>query len=242
MDVDKSNESARNINQKKREMEIEEQRQQLEMNRVQRERKKNIEAEREKGEKEVVEISKAANNQMDQLKKLNSERVQALNVSQQKNYEDLAGKTAEDLKRLQGESVKVINDHKAGTMEKIRNVTDKGDDPFYKMKSMNPVLAENDKDYTIKVNLPEHEAKHVFVAAEGPYIKLSLSRRFQDNLKNEEEKRTTLTNSFQSVVEQVAMPGAYDAKKIERSYADGVLTIKAPKVIFGDSGKKLTEI
>jgi hypothetical protein len=31
------------------------------------------------------------------------------------------------------------------------------------------------------------------------------------------------------------MPGAYDAKKIERSFENGVVSIKVPKLVFGAS-------
>ncbi len=68
--------------------------------RAARDRQKAVEAEREKGEKEVVEISKAANNQMEVIKKINSDRVHALDENTQKNYQTLALRTSEDLKRL----------------------------------------------------------------------------------------------------------------------------------------------
>jgi HSP20 family molecular chaperone IbpA len=237
MEVDKS---AAAVQQKKHEQELESQRLQMDLARATRDREKLLAAEREKGEKQLVEISQQANNQLESTKKLNSERVHALSDNTQKNYEALALKTAEEIKHVDAEAFKAIQDRKAGTMEKIRNVTTQSEDPFYRMKSLNPVLAESESAYTIKVNLPEHEAKNLFVSGEGPYIKISLARRFQDDVKSQEEgaKRATHTNSYQSVVEQIAMPGAYDAKKIERTYQDGVVSIKVPKVAFGEPEKK----
>lgn len=232
------NSAAKAIAQKKTESEIEEQRLQMELARAAKERQRLIGAEREKTEKQLVEISQQASNQMEASKKLNNERVRALNDNSQKHFEELAASTAKDLQRLDAESLKTIQDHKAGAMEKIRNVTTQSEDPFYRLKGMNPALTETEKDFTIRVSLPEHEAKNLFVAGEGPYIKLSLARRYQDSAKNEEEKRVTKTNSFQSVVEQVAMPSAYDAKKIERLYENGVVTIKIPKLIFGEEAQK----
>ncbi|MGZ3651541.1 MAG: Hsp20 family protein [Bdellovibrionota bacterium] len=239
MEVDKSgadNSAAARIATKKNQQEVEEQRAQMELGRMQRDREKALEAEREKGDRAVVEISNAASNQLDAAKKINSARVQALSDNQQKSYEALATKTAEDLKRLDSQAFNAIEDHKAGTMEKIANVTQRGEDPFYRLKSLNPVVATGEAAYTISVSLPEHEAQNLFVSGEGPYVKLSLARRFQDHAAAPEGGRVTRTNSYQSVVEQVAMPGAYDAKKIERTYKDGVVTITIPKAGFGPPG------
>jgi len=239
MEVDKSgadNASAARIASKKNQQEVEEQRAQLELARVQRDREKALDVERQKGDRAVVEISNAANNQIDSAKKINSARVQALSDNQQKSYEALASKTADDIKRVDSQAFNTIEDHKAGAMEKIANVTRRGEDPFYHLKSLNPVLATGDAAYTISVNLPEHEAQNLFVSGEGPYVKLSLARRFQDHAAAPEGNRVTRTNSYQSVVEQVAMPGAYDAKKIERNYKDGVVTITIPKAGFGPPG------
>jgi len=233
------NAQARNLSQKKREAEVEEQRHQTELNRLKSDRQKAIESEREKGDKQLVEISQSANNQMDTAKKVNSGRVQDLNENNQKHYEELAHTTASELKRIDDQAFKTIQDVKTGQMEKIRNVTDLSADPFYRLKGLNPALSENEKEYTIKVNLPEHEAKNLFVSGEGPHVKISLARRYEDSAKNEEGNLNTRTNSYQSVVESMAMPGPYDAKKIERSFKDGVVTIKVPKLVFGEPAVKV---
>jgi HSP20 family molecular chaperone IbpA len=232
MDVDNS--ASLRIAQKKNQQEIEEQRAQMELGRAARDRQVAVEGEREKTERQIVEISKAANNQLDSAKKMNSDRVHALSENQQKSYLDLASKTADDLKRLDKQALDTIEIHKASTLDKIKTVTDRGEDPFYKLKGLDPVLSTSDAAYTIKVPMSEHEAQNLFITGEGKYVKLSLARRFQDHASMPEGGRVTSTNSYQSVVEQIAMPGAYDAKKITRSYADGVVTINIPKMGFQD--------
>ncbi len=224
--------SGRLVAKKKRDAEIEEQRLQMDLARQARENKKAAESVRDKGEKEVVEISNAASQQMEAMKKLNSDRVHALGDNSQKHYESLASTTAAEIARIDKQAFDAIQNRKAAGMEKIRNVTDRSEDPFYRLKSLNPVLGEADTNYTVKVSLPEHEAKNLFISGEGQYVKLSLARRFQDDVKDLENARTTKTSSFQSVSEQIAIPGAYDGKKISREYKDGVVTITIPKVDF----------
>jgi HSP20 family molecular chaperone IbpA len=229
--------AAQRIAQKRQAQELEEQRVQLEIGRAQRERSKLAEAEREKTDHELVEISKNATNQVEASRKLNADRIHALDANQQKNYEALAAKTSEQLKALDSQAKQTIEAHKFGTMDKIASITDRGQDPFYHLKSLNPVMTETEGGWTIAVPLPEHEAQNLFVSGEGPYIKLALARRFQDNAKAPEGGRSTMTANYQSVVEQIAMPAAYDAKKIERSYANGVMTLKVPKLKFSEASK-----
>ena len=105
MEVDKSsaeNAAAQRIAQKRQQQEIEEQKVALETARAQRERAKAVEAEKEKTDRALVEISKNAANQMDTARKLNTERVHALSENQQKSYDALSKKTAEELQRLDG--------------------------------------------------------------------------------------------------------------------------------------------
>lgn len=226
---------ARYLAQKKREAEAEEQRLQLELNRVTRDRKEAISAEQEKKDNELVEISERATGQMEAIKRQNSDRIKALNLKNQQDFEVLATKTADDLKRIDTDAFNTIQTHRLDTMERIRNVTSRSEDPFYRLKSLNPLVGENAKEYTIQVKLPKHEAEHVFVAGEGPAVKVSLARRFEENVKSPEGNRATKTSSYQSVTEQVHIPGPYDVRKISQEYQDGILTIRLPKTNFGEA-------
>lgn len=185
-------------------------------------------AAKEKGDKEVVAISKAGEKQAELARTMNSERVRTLSENHSQNYQKLADSTAAEIKRLDTEALKAIEGHKAANMERIRSITEQ-EDPFYRIKSLSPTLSENDKEYVVKVAVPEHEAKNLFISGEGQALKLSLGRRFQDQTRNEEESRVTKTSSYQTVVETLVIPGPYDAKKIHREYADGFVTIKMPK-------------
>ncbi len=235
MEVDKStaNETqARNLAKKKRDAEIEEQRIQLELGRAAKERAKLVEAEREKGDKELVEISAAANAQMEGIKKMNTDRVKLLGDNTNKHYEDLAARTSEEIRLADQKAMDTIEAKKLSSMDKIKQVTDRSQDPFYQLKTLNPAFSESEKEFTVKVALPPHEAKNLFVSGEGQYLKLSLARRFQENSVNPESKKETKTNSYQSIVEQIPLPAAYESRKISRDYKDGVVTITVPKTDF----------
>jgi HSP20 family molecular chaperone IbpA len=197
------------------------------------ERKLALDAAHDKTEHDLVEISREADNQIAATKKLQTDRLRSLNENSQKHYEEIADRTADQIKRISDGSLKLINQRSNESMERIRFVTERANDPFYHVQSLNPELSENEKEFLIKVKLPEHEAKNLLITGDGPYVKITLSRRFQETAKSETPGRSTQTNSFQSVVEAVPMPSAYDARGIARDYADGTVTVRIPKMKFG---------
>jgi len=194
---------------------------------------------KEKTDKELVAISKAGENQAEMVKKLNSDRIQSLNDNTQKNFLELSASTAKEISRLNADALKTIEDHRAGTMEKVTSVTSVSEDPFYRIKSLNPSLAEGEREFTVKVALAPHEANNLFVTGEGQGVKLSLARRFQEQVKNGEQALTTKTSSYQTVVETLNLPGAINAKGIRRDYADGIVTITVPKAGLVSEGIEL---
>jgi HSP20 family molecular chaperone IbpA len=175
---------------------------------------------------------------MDNTKKLNSERVRMLNESTQKNFEDLAKVTADQIRDLNNNALKAVESKRQSSMETLKFVENQKEDPFYHLKTLNPVLGESDKEYTVKLALPEHEAKNLLVSGEGQSLKVTLARRFQEELKNPETASSTHTKSYQSVVESLAIPGPYETRKISREYIDGILTIRLPKLGAVNPGSK----
>lgn len=221
--------AAQQLAKKRQELEDMQNSLEVEKARLARQKGRDLEAAKEQSDKELVEISKMGAAQVEQSRKMNSERIRQMNENQQKDYEKLAATTAEEVKRLKADSLKAIEDHRASTTERVRYVTDQTEDPFYRLKTLNPVLTETDTEFRVKLSLPEHEARNVFVAGEGQSLKISLARQFQEKARNEVGDRSTKTASYQSIVETLALPGAVDAKGIKRDYADGVLTLIVPR-------------
>lgn len=234
MAVDKaelSESQSRALAQKRQAVQNEENSLEADRARAARARIKEAQLEKDKTDKQIVEISKAAETQVESIKKMNSERVKSLNENSEKNYVAVAASTAEKIKGLEQDALKVIADHNASSMERLKFVTDQSEDPFYRVKSLNPVLGESEKEFTIKVSLPEHEAQNVFASGEGDKVKIALSRRYQNGVEDKENSRATKTHSYQTIVEQFEMPSAFETKKIFKEYKDGILTVHVPKKI-----------
>jgi HSP20 family molecular chaperone IbpA len=220
---------ARILAQKKRALEDEKNAIEADRARAERERGKQSTSIKEKIDKEIVEISKQGEKQAELVKKLNSDRVQSLNENTQKEYLKIADTTAKEIQRLDVDAMNKINNHRNDRLEKLKLFEDKGEDPFYRLKGLNPVLSETEKEFTVKIAIAPHEAQNLYVSGEGTNLKLSLARRFQDQVKDLEKLSSTKTSSYQTVVETLTLPSGFEPKAIRREYADGVLSIFVPK-------------
>ncbi|MCO5141538.1 MAG: Hsp20/alpha crystallin family protein [Oligoflexia bacterium] len=236
MSVEKTNNTdsqAKYLAQKRRELEDEKNALELERSRMETARSKIIKDETDKTERSLVEISKNAEQKYEIAKKINSDRVHQLNNSSQEHYQKLADSAQKQMQLIDNVAEKTINDHRLTSMEKIRQITEQSEDPFYRIQSLNPEVSEDDSIYKVNIKLPKHELENLFVVGEGNTLKVSLSRRFQEAGENPEAGRKTKTNSYQSVVEQIALREPIDVKKIQKTYSEGMVTITAPKIKAG---------
>jgi HSP20 family molecular chaperone IbpA len=220
---------ARILAQKKRAIDDEKNALEADRARAERERGKQATVVKEKIDKEIVEISKQGEKQAELVKKLNSERVQSLNDNTQKEYLRIADNTAKEIQRMDADALNKINNHRNDRLEKLKLFEDRSEDPFYRLKGLNPVLSETEKEFTVKIAIAAHEAQNLYASGEGTSLKLSLARRFQDQVKDLEKLSSTKTSSYQTVVETLTLPSGFEPKGIRREYADGVLTLFVPK-------------
>jgi len=233
MNVDGAGESqARQLAKKRKE--VEDEKNALETDKARTTRQREIEKRlaHERTNKDIVEISKSGEQQMDMAKKMNSERIRSINENTQKNFEKVAQEAAAGIGLAKEESVKMIEDLKRSNMERVQLTTDQAQNPFYRVNTLSPVISEGELGYTVKVAMPEEEAKNLFISGNGTNsLKLSLARKFQDTAKFPEEARSTKTSNFQTIVETLHFTDAFDAKGLNKEYADGIVTISLPKLI-----------
>lgn len=235
--VDKAADSQnRHLAQKRREMESQANAFEVDKAHAERLQAKQVAEQKEKADREMVQISKTAEKQVETVRKLNTDRIHTLNENTQKHFETLSLATADEIRRLDASAAKAISDHRSGSMERILNVATQTEDPFYRIRSLSPVVSENETAFELKVALPEHEARNVLVSGEGQSVKLTLARRFQEKVKDAESQRTTKTSSYQTVVEQIDLPSAFNARGIAKDYQDGVLTVRVPKALRVPTG------
>jgi len=88
-------------------------------------------------------------------------------------------------------------------------------------------ITENDKEYTIRADLPEVKQKDIDVSVSNGVLMLSGERRYEKSTEDEKEHhRETFHGSFQR---SFAVPEDVDVESIKADTKDGVLVVHLPK-------------
>lgn len=88
-------------------------------------------------------------------------------------------------------------------------------------------ITENDKEYTIKADLPEVKKDDIDVTVKNGVLTLSGERRYEKSSEDEKEhRRETFHGSFQR---SFSVPEDVDVDGIKADSRDGVLIVHLPK-------------
>jgi HSP20 family molecular chaperone IbpA len=231
MDIDSVNANSaasQRIKQKRRELEDLENTLTKEKIQAESAGRKEIQAVNEKNSESLVKISKEGERLAEALRTQHRAQIQQVNEQQFDSYQKVAGNAAEQLKLMDEESRNQLLNFKKSAMEKVKSSADKATDPFYRLKSFDATIAEDETSFKIRIKLPAHEAENVYLATEGKQLKLSLARTFGDKAEIE-PNHTNRTYSYQTILESFTLPAAVSPKNMTRDYKDGVLTIQLKK-------------
>lgn len=88
-------------------------------------------------------------------------------------------------------------------------------------------IEEDDKAYTIKVEIPEVSRKDVKIDVDSGMLTLSGERRHEKEEKSKKYHR--VERSYGSFLRSFAIPSDVDESKIRATFADGMLHVVMPK-------------
>jgi HSP20 family protein len=88
-------------------------------------------------------------------------------------------------------------------------------------------IAEDDKEYTIKVELPEVKKEDVRVSVEGGVLSITGERKAETEEKNKKYHR--IERSYGSFVRSFTLPEGVAGDRVNAEFKDGVLKVHLPK-------------
>jgi HSP20 family protein len=89
-------------------------------------------------------------------------------------------------------------------------------------------IVENDKEYTIRADLPEVKKEDIEITVEAGVLTISGERRYEKSSdKEKEHRRETFYGSF---TRSFTLPDGTDDSAIQAESKDGVLVVHIPKV------------
>ena len=126
--------------------------------------------------------------------------------------------------RFEADVKKVVD--KTSSDKKL--VEDKSADPFYRVEKLNPKMAEDAKDVTVSLAIPEHEKENVILSTQGRQIKLTLTRKYSEMITSNDGSIDKSTRS-ELFSKEFGTKDILNPREITQTYEDGVLTYKIKK-------------
>lgn len=142
--------------------------------------------------------------------------------------EQMQKESEQTIGNISSKAQKEINKLKESESKDKNLIKEKTKDPFYSMTNLNPRLINNEKEYLLRLSVPEHEKESVIVGGDGRNLKITQTRRFSDESKNENGTVNKSSRS-ESISQSIKLDDIINPRKITQSYKDNELTFKIPK-------------
>ena len=197
-------------------------------------------AEKEREHRAILKNVKEENaRQLNEREKINQENLKRMEESNnnklitadkgfKRKIEQMEKDSNQTIANLSSRSEKEINKLKQNESKDKNLISEKSKDPFYSITNLNPRIADNEKEYILRISVPEHEKESIILDGNGRTLKLSQTRRFADESRN--ENGTMSKSSRSEVISQVInLNDLINPRKITHSYQDNELTFKIPK-------------
>lgn len=105
--------------------------------------------------------------------------------------------------------------------------------PDFSMPRVN--ISENDKEVTVKAELPGMDSKDIDISIQNNALVLKGEKRFEDEQDEGDYHRVEC--SYGSIHRTVQLPAEVDPEKVKAKFKNGVLKVKLPKTEGSKSRK-----
>ena len=176
-------------------------------------------------EDEQVRVQKAELSTLDKLQHgLMKERQDDFKI----RYDKMAAEHDSILKELTKhfhEDVKKVTESSSSEKKILEK---KVEDQFYRIEKLNPKITDGLKEITVSLPIAEYEKENVHLSTQGRTVKITLSRKFADNLTSPEGGIDRSTRS-ELYSKEIIAPDILSPKNILQHYEDGILSFKIKK-------------
>jgi HSP20 family molecular chaperone IbpA len=197
-------------------------------------------AEKEREHRQIIRKAQDENSrQLNERERINQENLKRVDEANKNKLLQTDASLQKKVKQVQKESEDAISTLSLKTQKEINNlkqseskdksiISNKASDPFYSITNLNPKITDNEKEYILKIPVPEHEKDSVIVGADGRNLKISQNRRYQDETRNVDG---TLSKSSRSetISQSIKLGDLVNPRKITQTYDGNEIIFKIPK-------------
>ena len=165
---------------------------------------------------------------LDKVNEIHNETIREREEQLLNKINEMERSHQETLLRLKTKNELEINDLKTSYGKRKEFIDLRSKDPFYKMDKLQPKIKDMGSEYTVSLEIPEHEARFVNLTGIGKKLRLTTTRNFQGIAETEEGGLNRSARS-EMVSQEYPLDNHILPRKITQVYEDGMLIFKVPK-------------
>lgn len=202
---------------------------QTELTRQKDEFKKNIDLATSKNQRLEQEKLRVQQDELTYLDKYHKNLMDQKIADFKIKYQNLANEHEQILKNIKNDLDEEVKKLQISTMEAKRDIATKKDDPFYRIDKLEPKVTEEGNFYYLKLNVPAHEKENVHLVTNGRKIKITLNKRFEDMVEDN-DGTVNRSSKTQLYSKEVMVKDLVNPKNMQVKYENGELTYKIAKL------------
>lgn len=146
----------------------------------------------------------------------------------EKKYQTQLAQHTQSEKHLTGLHDLAVKKSKESMLARVDFNKARESDPFFTFTELKPRVKSLEDKYVIELDVPEYAKEEVLMSANMKELVLTANRRYQDERKDERGVVQKI-NKVESLVSRIPLDQVVDARKMTKSYAEGVLTFTVKK-------------
>lgn len=144
-------------------------------------------------------------------------------------YQNIVKQHEEVLKDIQKKFEEEVRSLQNSTAEKKQTINEKTQDDFYRIKTIQPRVIDQEKQMIFELDVPKHEWENVHLSAQGRNVKMTIGRKYTDEATDDQGSRNKSSRS-ELFSKEFTVQDLLNPKTMKQTYADGVLRFKIDKL------------
>lgn len=182
---------------------------------------------------EATEAQKSLKDQwLGKLREHNDEVTQLAMDHFQSRYADVTQNHDVALRTMDARASQTLQNIREQTERKLGAYAVRQQDPFYQMVDTQARLEENEGEFVLTAQIPQHEQDHVSVSVRGDQLVLNGARRSNEKMDLDEAGRSRTTASYQNYTEVFPLRLPVEARGVSKEFQGGQLVVRIPKKVY----------
>ena len=191
---------------------------------VNREQKKYLRRKLDEHKKIITDAQKKHNIETEHQDQYFKKTIENLKSDKQDRYTDYYKQSEKKFQELKGQQNKIVKQMRDEITQEHNINQRKSLDPFYDFGKLNPDIIDDGKKIVIELNIPEFMVKDINVTSEENYIKLNMTRRYGQDIINEDGVRNKMSK-YETYSSKIPTNDRIDPKSMIKVYEKGALKI-----------------